>query len=484
MLLFIIIIGLLLRLSFINKPEGLWNDEYVSWYVANTPFQGSFWEEVLKQCHMPFYYLYLKPFVHCSDIILRLTSVLPGVLAIPVMYLAGKEYSKKTGIYAAAITAVLSFLVYYSQEVRFYSLLFLFTALCLLFTIKLIKDSSKINFTGYIISCLLILSTHVLGGIYVLFNTLYIIYKKKRISLKIVIIALIAGILLYPFGMNILRMLPSSQWWGIFSYTNILFLLSDFFSPILTNNVNAPPVFFYNKNYVFWMTLPLIITFIPFIEGIKRFRGFAVVSALTIAVMVMLALSGKIVFITKYSIEILPALILILAGGFRILKKSGFVLLIIFILIHLCSFFSPYYVTKINRSEGNRIPAEIVKSRKPDTIIFTYYEPNRFERYIDLAAFDTAYISKINRFEYKENPEAILKDIKPGNTVSVIFLDSVSFFSEDFIRLNNQNSKIPEMFITFSHIKNCLIKELDKNYTDFKLDRLGSWTVITAKKTN
>ena len=155
MLLFIIIIGLLLRLSFINKPEGLWNDEYVSWYVANTPFQGGFWEEVLKQCHMPFYYLYLKPFVHCSDIILRLTSVLPGVLAIPVMYLAGKEYSKKTGIYAAAITAVLSFLVYYSQEVRFYSLLFLFTSLCLLFTIKLIKDSSKINFTGYIISCLL-----------------------------------------------------------------------------------------------------------------------------------------------------------------------------------------------------------------------------------------------------------------------------------------------------------------------------------------
>ena len=145
MLFFIILLGLLLRLSFINKPEGLWNDEYVSWYVANTPFSNGFWEEVIKQCHMPLYYLYLKPFAHCSDLILRITSVIPGVLAIFVMYLAGKEFSKKTALYSASITSALSFLIYYSQEVRFYSLLFFFTSLCLLFTIRLLKNNSKAN---------------------------------------------------------------------------------------------------------------------------------------------------------------------------------------------------------------------------------------------------------------------------------------------------------------------------------------------------
>ena len=482
MLFFIILLGLLLRLSFINKPEGLWNDEYVSWYVANTPFNNGFWEEVVKQCHMPLYYLYLKPFAHCSDLILRITSVIPGVLAIFVMYLAGMEFSKKTALYSASITSVLSFLIYYSQEVRFYSLLFFFTSLCLLFTIRLLKNNSKANIAGYIISCTLILATHVLGGIYVLFNSIYIVYKKKKISLKLTIFMLTAFFILLPFGINILRMLPASQWWGIFSYTNILFLFSDFLSPILTNNVNAPPVFFYNKAYTLWMLLPLIIVFLPFIYGLKKLKGLASVSALTIIVMSILAAAGKLVFITKYSIEILPVLILIIASGFTRLKKTGLVLLIIFISIHLCAFFSPYYATKIKRSEGNRIPAEIVKARKPDTIIFTYYEPDRFERYIDLTPFKTAYISKINRFEYREKPEEILKDIKIGETVSIILLDSVSFFNEDIVKANARNPKIPEMFLTFSHIKNCLIKELDKKYTDFKADKIGSWTVITAKR--
>ena len=122
---FIILLGIFLRLSYIIKPEGLWNDEYVSWMVASTPFNENFWHAVLKQCHMPLYYLYLKPFAGLSDLILRLTSVFPSVLAIPIMYLIGKEYSKKTGILAASITSVLSFLVYYSQELRFYSLLLL-----------------------------------------------------------------------------------------------------------------------------------------------------------------------------------------------------------------------------------------------------------------------------------------------------------------------------------------------------------------------
>ena len=76
LLVFIILFGFILRLINIDKPEGLWNDEYVSWFVASTPFCKGFWQEVLKQCHMPLYYLYLKPFSSGNDLILRLTSVI------------------------------------------------------------------------------------------------------------------------------------------------------------------------------------------------------------------------------------------------------------------------------------------------------------------------------------------------------------------------------------------------------------------------
>ncbi len=482
MLFFILLVGFILRLSFINKPEGLWNDEYVSWYVANTPFREGFWQEVLKQCHMPLYYLYLKPFAHFSDLVLRLTSVVPSLLAIVVMYLVGKEYSKKLGLICATITSILSFLIYYAQEVRFYSLLFLFSALALLATIKLIKNTSKKNIFFYCISMILILLTHVLGGIFVLFNTLYVVYKKKCFSKKILLYVLSCAVFVLPFGLNILKMLPSSQWWGHFSYTNILFLFSDYLSPILTNNINAPKVFFYNKSLALWMILPLIIAFYPICIGIKKAKGLSIVSVLTVLAMSVLAIGGKIVFITKYSIEILPILIFVLALGFERLKKVGNILLAIFVLIHLNAFFTPNYVTKTIRAEGNRIPAEIIRARNPQNVVFTYYEPNRFSRYVNLSGKNIYYISKINRFEYQKRPERIFENIKSGETVSVVFLESVSFFDEDFVNKNKDNSNIPEMFLTFSHIKNSLIKDLNKNFTDFRVDKLGAWTVISAKK--
>lgn len=91
----IVILGIILRLIFIDKPDGLWNDEYVSWMIAAAPFNNGFISAVKSQCHMPFYYLYLKFFMTLfgqSDLLLRLTSVFAGILSIIAMYLpAGKR---------------------------------------------------------------------------------------------------------------------------------------------------------------------------------------------------------------------------------------------------------------------------------------------------------------------------------------------------------------------------------------------------------
>lgn len=478
LLIFIIILGFVLRLINIDKPEGLWNDEYVSWFVAATPFRDGFWTEVLMQCHMPLYYLYLKPFCACSDLILRLTSVLPSVLAIPVMYFTGCEVSKRNGLIAAALTSVLSFLIYYSQEVRFYSLLFLFSALLLLFTLKLLKESNRFNITGYLLSGTLLVLTHVLGFIYLFFNTVYLVYKKKHFSAKIILPALILGIIILFFGLNILKMAPSSQWWGNFSYTNILFLFSDFLSPILTNNINAPSVFFYNKTLLFtiFITLPTIIGLTGLLLGYKKHKGITLTVLLTLFAMSLLGATGKIVFITKYSIEILPAIILLIASGF----ENRILLISAFILFHIGAVFTPFYTAKIMRLEGNKLLGDILNNVKTDTILYTYYEPDRFTRYYKETK-PSIYISKLNRFEYVENPSQILNGIKKGERVTVVFLDSVSFIPPSGIEIAKEN-KVPEMFITFSQIRNSLIQTLNDNYRDFDIQKSGYWTVITGTK--
>ncbi len=473
------LLGLVLRLTNIIKPEGLWNDEYVSWHVASTPFFNGFWQEILKQCHMPLYYLYLKPFAGSSDTILRLTSVIPALLAIPIMYLVGKEVSKRAGYYAATITSILSFLVYYAQEVRFYSILFLFSVLSLLYLIRYIKYNDKKNLTLFIVSSVLILLTHVIGIIYVALTFFYIAYKRKRKSVYIYSIAA-AVVLSLIISTNVLRMIPVSQWWGHFSYTNILFLFSDFFSPILTNNVNAPTVFFYNKSIALWQTIPTLIALFAMIKGTKKGLSFIVLGV--ILIMSSLAISGKLVFITKYSIEILPILILFVARGLARLKQQGLILFAIFVLFHLSSYFTPFYVTKLKRTEGHKIVGDILNYQNPQNIIFTYYEPDRFSRYTNFDNKKLYYISKSNRVLYMSNPAQILSEIPVGETVSVVFLDSVSFFDEKYLQENKDNPMLPEMFVTFSNVKNSMIKRMNTDFKEFKVTRGGAWTVIYAKR--
>lgn len=477
-ILLLIILGLALRLINIDKPEGLWNDEYVSWFVASTPFKEDFLGEILKQCHMPLYYFYLKPFSGCSDLVLRLTSLLPSLIAIPIMFLVGKEFSKKSGYICAGITATLPFLVYYSQEVRFYSLLFLFSAISLLFLVRIIKGENR--WLGFGISSALILLTHVLGILYVGFSLAYIAYKKNKLSKKIIFSIILAGLIILPLGTNILKMLPSSQWWGHFSYTNILFLFSDYLSPILTNNVNAPNVFFYSKNMLFLtlITIPTLLGSLAIIRGGKQAKGLSLIALSTVFITAILALSGKLVFITKYTIEILPILILLLSLGIK--GRIGSLVLSIFIAFQLFSVFTPYYPAKIYRSEGHKLVADVLNKVDSSKIIFTYYDVKRFEKYLNKDA-DFLHISKINRFEYIEAPERILDNIKKDEVISVVFLDSVSFIPDFWIE-DAKSKQVPEMFITFSIIRNKLTQKIKENYTDIDITKTGSWTIISAKK--
>lgn len=474
----IIIIGLLLRLINIDKPEGLWNDEYVSWYIASKPFLDGFWNEVLKQCHMPFYYFYLKPFTSCNDIILRLTSVLPSLLSIPVMYFIGKEFSKKNAYICATLASILPFLIYYSQEVRFYSLLFFFSTLSLFFTIKITTNQK--GWVGYWISNFLILSTHVLGGIYVVLTLCYIFIKNKKIDYKSLISLSIASLLILPLGLNILKMIPSSQWWGTFSYTNILFLLSDYFSPILTNKINAPNIFLYNKEIIFSILLiiPTLISLYFIIKGAFKVKGLFSIALGVIFITALLAINGKIVFITKYTIEIMPILILCFSLGIN--YKIDKIILAIFIALHIFALITPYYPSKIFRSEGHKLVTDILNKTKNDKILFTYYAPNRFERYLNNNA-EKLHISKINRFKYINNPESILSGVNKNETISIVILESVSFIPNEYLDIA-KNNNVPEMFITFSTIKHKLKNELIKNYSNYSIKQNGSWTVITATK--
>jgi len=516
LMLFISVLGTALRLIFINKPDGLWNDEYVSWVIASIPLGKNFFKEIFAQCHMPFYYFYLKFFIHFfgnSDLILRLTSVLTGVLSIPAMYFVGKEFKDETlGILCASVTALSSFLIYFSQEVRFYGILFFFASLSLLFTLKLLKKQNWVNIIFYILFNFLIIFTHTIGFIFVFFNLIFVSFVLKEKYKKLILC--LWGILLFltlinlPFMFKIFTSHPLSQWWGHFTLSKVGFLVTDYFSPILTNIVSAPDNFFYHFSLLFiiFAIIPSVIAIAGIIKAIST-KESSHVSPLTshlfriilvfILVLIAMAITGKLLFITKYSIEIYPILILLMAFGLLGFKK-GWRYFLIFSFCFLNLFYvlaSSNSAPKMHRSEGHKIVADLVKNvdlNKGDFIILNYYPKNRFEKYFNFDNYKVISVNKGNFSEYSSKNfkekfnEEILTKIKPGQKVAMVFLKDVAMYSpvqmKALIEDEKEYKKIPLLFLTFSQIRNDFFESGLKNLQILRIEQKGSWTVVTFCK--
>ena len=116
--------------------QSLWNDELLSWDSANRDTLYEVTEGLLaveQEVHPPGYFVllhFIEEYFGESEWVLRFPSAVAGVLSVVVIYVLGcRLYSQREGLIAALLLAVLWTPVYFSQEVRMYSLLLLFTML-------------------------------------------------------------------------------------------------------------------------------------------------------------------------------------------------------------------------------------------------------------------------------------------------------------------------------------------------------------------
>lgn len=530
LMLFILALGFALRLIFIDKPDGLWNDEYISWAIAAIPFGKKFISAVIAQCHMPFYYLYLKFFIHFfgnSDLMLRLTSVLIGMLSICSMYFVGKEFSKdkkddRLANLCASITAISSFSIYFSQEVRLYELLFFFSSLSLIFTLRLGKDQNIRNLVFYILSNFLIIFTHTIGFVFVIFNLAFTSFwllktnneYKKTIKITWSVFALLL-LISSPLMYKVFTSHPYSQWWGHFTLSKVAFMITDYFSPILTNIVNAPDNFFYHFNLRFFIyaILPSIIAISGIVKALKSKKyevlGLFYVCLAFVLFLVTLAIAGKLMFITKYSMEIYPILISLFGLGLLEFKK-GLRTFLIFTFCFLNLYYvlySPLSAPRMHRSEGHKIVADLLKNAKlnnEDFILLNYYPKDRFEKYFDFNCYKVISINKGNFFDYlglksekdfsqinnksfdTKLDDEVIKKLKPNQKLAVVILNDVAMYSPVQIEAIRNDEKLykkaPFLFVVFSYFKNETLKEGLAKLKILRIEQKGSWTVVTFTK--
>jgi len=148
----IVALGFGLRLFHLDA-QSFWYDEAYSAEVS-TKAPGRIFAGDFGHNHPPFHDLALHywGYIGRSDFLLRFFSALAGTLGIAAIYTLGRYLLDiRVGLLAAALTAILPYQVFYSQEVRMYSTLFLATTLLLITYLQAVLRNSRRWWLAYTI---------------------------------------------------------------------------------------------------------------------------------------------------------------------------------------------------------------------------------------------------------------------------------------------------------------------------------------------
>jgi len=113
--------------------ESLWYDEAFTAWLAVLPVSNLL-AATLNDVHPPTWYLIEAGMVRIfgnSELSLRLVSALAGIALVPAVYRLARSFNfpRENQAAAALLAAVAPFAVYYSQEARVYSLIYLLTTI-------------------------------------------------------------------------------------------------------------------------------------------------------------------------------------------------------------------------------------------------------------------------------------------------------------------------------------------------------------------
>ncbi len=148
--------------------QSFWGDEALSALIAASNL-SEIWNNVFGSTHPEGYYILLHFWIRVagrSDFALRYLSAWWGVLSIVLTYQLGRNIrSRRLGLWAAGITTVTPYHVFYSQETRMYMLLYSLTCIIMLAYIQLWRDRKKYYWwIIYVVASMAGLWTHFFAG--------------------------------------------------------------------------------------------------------------------------------------------------------------------------------------------------------------------------------------------------------------------------------------------------------------------------------
>jgi mannosyltransferase len=189
-LLLIVALAAVVRFATIGVPA-YWLDET----VTLTDTAGSFGDIIDAVRHVeggpPLYLVVVWAWQKVfggSEIGLRSLSALLGTATVPVVYAAARELaSRRAGLFAAALTATSPLLIWYSQEVRAYSLLVFLSALSFLFFIYALQREEPRWLWRWAIASGLALTTHYFAFALIVPEAICLLLRARASRVKVLL---------------------------------------------------------------------------------------------------------------------------------------------------------------------------------------------------------------------------------------------------------------------------------------------------------
>jgi len=330
----ILIAGALFRFHRLTK-QSLWSDE-IQTMLDVTP--GFTWHQFMNEIkngegvHPPLYFILARYFTLIfgySDWVARSLSALAGVASIWAIFLLGKEIkNEKLGLTSAALMCVNYFNIYQSQEARMYTFLCLFTTLSYLYFLKVCRYIKVRDAVLFIITTACLIYTHYFGAFVVVSELVMAVFfllqeekRRKRLLIMLFASELIIFITFFPW-------LPYLQpAVGIHS-----FWIAPVTPKLLVDIFNE---YFYFSDTISWAIVAIwaiyLVGVFVNIKGFKNLKAnpdnfsFIFVSITLVVSLGLPYLRSVLVvpmLVTRYTIIILPTLIISIASGIETIPKN------------------------------------------------------------------------------------------------------------------------------------------------------------------
>lgn len=386
-ILLILLIGLILRLykiGFLNP----WLDELSTLQVSDPDLTFSETHQLImtREGFPHFYFLslkYLSSIFGHSILLLRLFSVLFGMLSIFYLYKLAKElFNKNIGLIAACLMAVNGFHIYHSQEARTYSLLVFFVIFASYQLIKYIKNPVWSNTLLLGVSIGLISNAHPLGilNVGVIYFTLlvflYLSNDKVLIFKQLSLVSIISLIVFLPVFQIILRVSNISSFWIPDASLEIIKIA---FLELLGDNI-----------IIFYIYLvSIVILFISLFYRLKNSKNeeerklnkiwilmFLIWIIVNVGVIIIKSYIGISIILNRYFIGFLPLFFISLAYVLDLIKNK----LAVKILVACFAFYSLYFIivekqyySRVSKTEWQSLANEIISNNSKNHRIYSTY---------------------------------------------------------------------------------------------------------------